>query len=105
PDGQFVLTAGSDGVVKLWDAESGDLLDSFMAHDGAIQWNAAGFSPDGEDIFSRGRDGVVRLWPMRYETRDAATLAHLLDCRVAWRIADSTLVPHEIDMPTCAAVH
>ncbi|WP_028081530.1 TIR domain-containing protein [Solimonas soli] len=101
PDGRFALSAGRDGVIKIWDADKGELLDSFLAHDGLIQWRAAVFTPDGADILSTGRDGVAHLWPLRYEARDAAAIAAELECRVAWRVDGSALVPREIDTPRC----
>ncbi|MFT4047906.1 MAG: TIR domain-containing protein [Solimonas sp.] len=101
PDGRFVLSAGDDGSIKLWDAGNGELLDSFVAHDGLIQWRAASFAPDGADILSSGRDGVARLWPVRSETRDPASIAAALHCRVAWQVAGNGLVPHEIDTLRC----
>lgn len=103
PSGDLLLTAGQDGVVKLWDARRGELLDSFMAHDGLIPWRRARFAPDGAAIFSSGRDGVARLWPLVRERRDPATIAARLACRSAWRVADGAVVPRPIDVRTCRA--
>ncbi len=45
PDGQWILSASSDGRVLLWDAEHGEVMDEFEKHDaglGVVAW-----SPDG----------------------------------------------------------
>ena len=64
PDGSRLLTVGSTGVGRVWDAESGDLLLSLQGHDGAVE--RAQWSADGSTIVTSGQDGTARLW-------DAAT--------------------------------
>jgi WD40 repeat protein len=64
PDGSRLLTVGSTGVGRVWDAESGDLLLSLQGHDGAVE--RAHWSADGSTIVTSGQDGTARLW-------DAAT--------------------------------
>lgn len=102
PDGYFAMTAGLDGFIRIWDADKGELLESFMAHDGVIQWRGASFVPDGTQILSAGRDGYVQLRPFRLESRDADDIAAILECRVAWRVLGTALVPHEVDPARCA---
>jgi WD40 repeat protein len=102
-DGALVLTAGEDGVIKIWDAANGDLLDSFVAHDGAIERDHARFSPDGRGIFSTGSDGRARLWPVPDETRSADAIAAILECRAPWRVDGGKLVPRAIDAAACGA--
>lgn len=58
--GQYVLTASDDGTLKLWDAESADVIRTFSGHTGAV--NAAVFSPDGTLALSASDDGTARLW-------------------------------------------
>jgi WD40 repeat protein len=64
PDGARVLSGGRDRTLKLWDAESGRLIRTFVGHSDMV-WSVA-FSPDGTRILSGSEDKTVKLW-------DAAT--------------------------------
>ena len=59
PDSKRVLTAGSDGMVRIWDAWSGKQLLEFAAHGATVR--AAVFSPDGNRIVSCSK-AEVRVW-------------------------------------------
>jgi WD40 repeat protein len=60
-NGDEVLSASRDGQVKLWDPETGELLNTF---EHPWQVLAAAFSPDDEFILSAGRDGTLFLWDL-----------------------------------------
>jgi WD40 repeat protein len=60
PDGKALVSAGEDGRVHVWDAETGQPLAAFRGHDGTV--HSLAFSRDGSRIASGGRDGTVRLW-------------------------------------------
>jgi WD40 repeat protein len=62
PDGQRLITASSDGTIRLWSATGrrvgkplGELKGQGAVHD-------ARFSPDGDLIATTGSEGIVRLW-------------------------------------------
>ena len=69
PDGKYILSAGSDQVIKLWDASSGEEIRRFVGHSGntyapSVKGNRlyAAFSPDGKRILSAGNDAALRVW-------------------------------------------
>jgi WD40 repeat protein len=66
PDGKLVATSGSDNKIKLWDAETGDLIDTLNGHTNDVSCIA--FSSDSEMIAS-GSGGYdvsgesnIKLW-------------------------------------------
>src|SRR5262249_5328674 len=50
PDGKRAVSAGFNGMVFLWDVETGKEQRRFQGHDGEI--NALDFSPDGRHMLS-----------------------------------------------------
>ena len=68
PNGKQLATAmGRDGVIKLWDASSGDLIRSFGGHGNGCSVLEMVFSPDGRSLASGegalGRE--IKLWDAR----------------------------------------
>ncbi|MBY0228841.1 MAG: WD40 repeat domain-containing protein, partial [Gemmataceae bacterium] len=59
PDGKRILTGGRDPMVKLWDAEKGELIRSYPAAGGDPE--AIAFSPDGKR-FLASADRVVNVF-------------------------------------------
>jgi WD40 repeat protein len=60
PDGKFLATASSRGVIRLWDGARLRLLAVLSGHPEAV--NDLEFSPDGKLLASAGQDGTLRLW-------------------------------------------
>jgi WD40 repeat protein len=60
PDGATVAAGCNDGVVRLWDAASGDLRLILSGHTAAVHRLA--FAPDGRTLASLGEDNVLNLW-------------------------------------------
>jgi DNA-binding beta-propeller fold protein YncE len=60
PDGKRIATGAYDHVVKVWDADSGNELDTLKGHTWVIHQLA--FSPDGKWLASAGFDQTVKIW-------------------------------------------
>lgn len=60
PDGKKVITGSDDGIAKVWDSESGQLILSLEGHTGPIF--SAEFSRDGRHILTASRDNTVKTW-------------------------------------------
>lgn len=60
PDGTRIATGGADGVVTLWDVESGEALVAFDRHEGPV--TGATFSADGARLLSASLDGTALIW-------------------------------------------
>jgi WD40 repeat protein/DNA-binding SARP family transcriptional activator len=57
PDGSQLATTGEDGMVRIWDAATGEELIAVQAHTESGQDLA--YAPDGSVVYSAGDDGIV----------------------------------------------
>ncbi len=62
PDGRRVISGSSDGTVRVWDLESGELLLTLEGHGGTV-W-AVAVTPDGRRAISGSEDGTVEVWDL-----------------------------------------
>ena len=62
PDGHSLAAANREGVLRIWDAASGELIQTIQAH----QKSASGvaYSPDGSLLATAGYDAMARLWAL-----------------------------------------
>ncbi|HEY9641130.1 MAG TPA: caspase family protein, partial [Coleofasciculaceae cyanobacterium] len=60
PDGRLLLGIGNDLTVRLWNVQTGQLLNMFRGHTATVQ--QARFSPDGQQIVTASWDKTVRIW-------------------------------------------
>jgi WD40 repeat protein/class 3 adenylate cyclase len=60
PDDRFLATASLDGVIRVWNVETGSQFVSFKASGELIRRLA--FSPVGNQLLTASNDGTARLW-------------------------------------------
>ncbi|QDU94934.1 WD40 repeat domain-containing serine/threonine protein kinase [Lignipirellula cremea] len=60
-DGKWLLTGASNGVVRIWNAATGEQRGGdYRGHRGAVY--SARFSPNGKSFVTAGHDGVAVVW-------------------------------------------
>jgi serine/threonine protein kinase/WD40 repeat protein len=67
-DGRYIALGGHDGMVSVWDAESGDEVTTFRAHETPV--GSVRFSPDDRQLLTtgNGRTGVspsIGVWQLQ----------------------------------------
>ena len=60
PDGTRLLTTGADGMGRIWDASSGQLMLTLEGHTGPVHQGV--WASDGATVVTVGGDGFARLW-------------------------------------------
>jgi WD40 repeat protein len=61
-DGKTLVTAGTDGVIRVWDLVSGKMIRTLPGHTNSIY--KAEFSPNEKLIASSSRDLTARIWDL-----------------------------------------
>ena len=62
PDGKTVASGSDDGVVRLWDIDTGNVIAKWMGHSGRV-WSVC-WSRDGQRVATGSTDGTARVWDM-----------------------------------------
>jgi WD40 repeat protein len=112
-DDTRVVTGGSDGELKLWDARTGkELPGPWFGHERAV-WGCA-FSPDRRHVFSCSEDGTLAAWDVasralirRYEAHDAEVWSLALSPDGRWLASasqDRTVRLWDVHTGNCVAV-
>ena len=66
PDGKGIVSASFDGSLRLWDAASGSILETFAGHSSGQNQVVA---PDGRTLMSESGNGSVAAWDLSGEQR------------------------------------
>ncbi|KAJ3109475.1 POC1 centriolar protein A [Physocladia obscura] len=72
PGGEWLISTGMDGVVKIWDLKEGHLFYTLHGHKNGPT-TAAVFSPEGAFFATAGSDAQVMVWKSNF---DAGTPLH-----------------------------
>jgi WD40 repeat protein len=71
-DGSEILTGDTDHVVRVWDAQNGELVGHAFWQGDMI--TAAAFQPEGDDLATGSKDGLACLWKGDGSEGDQASL-------------------------------
>jgi WD40 repeat protein/serine/threonine protein kinase len=77
PDGRWIASGGQNGIVKVWDAGTGQLADEFQAHESHVR--SLAFSSDGRILATASWDHTAKVWEFHPErATDKQMLLHTL---------------------------
>ncbi|KAJ1557017.1 hypothetical protein HK096_009570, partial [Nowakowskiella sp. JEL0078] len=62
PNSQNIISGGEDGIVKLWNINTGAIVREFHGHSGAV-WSVA-VSSNGNEIVCGGETGRLSIWDL-----------------------------------------
>ena len=62
PDGTKIVTASDDGTAIIWDAKTGQALQTLSGHTHTYDVNSASFSPDRTKIVTASDDDTAIIW-------------------------------------------
>ncbi len=60
PDGKTIVSGAIDGIIKLWDVDSQQLINSFQAHQGAVK--SIVFQINGQFLITGSLDRTIKIW-------------------------------------------
>jgi glucose repression regulatory protein TUP1 len=62
PDGRYVAAGSLDKIVRVWDVQTGHLLERLEGHKDSVY--SVAFMPDGKTIVSGSLDKTLKLWQL-----------------------------------------
>jgi len=74
PDGSRLVTGCTNGIARVWDVSTGELVFTLEEHANAILFVA--FNREGDRIVTTSRDNTARIWDARVGQRIGDALEH-----------------------------
>lgn len=74
PDGKWLVSAGEDALIRIWDAKTNALVRGLQGHRRAIY--TLTFTADSKVLASAGEEGTVRFWDPATGTNRGSLEAH-----------------------------
>jgi WD40 repeat protein len=74
PAGQHLASGSRDGVIKVWDAHTGQPFRTFRAGEKMV--HSVAFSPDGQSLASACSEGHVQIWDIKADKKLVEWKAH-----------------------------
>ena len=75
PDGRLVAAGSLDTIVRLWDVQTGQLIERLVGHKDSVY--SVAFTPDGKGLVSGSLDQTLKHWdlgPLLRSTQRGAPL-------------------------------
>lgn len=95
-DGTLVVTGSDDRGVRIWDAATGGLLQTFKEHTGEV--TSVAFAPNGKMLASGAKDATVRVWDLTKNVISRVFTEHTSDVHsVAFSTDSKRLVSGSAD--------
>jgi WD40 repeat protein len=101
PDGDYLVTGGFDGELRMWRADTGRPVGDAVSANSARQLHDVAVRPDGRYAASGGADGTIRLWPLLSPDLLCAKLSTNMS-KTQWREWVSPDVPYDAGCPGLA---
>lgn len=64
PDGRYVASGSLDCLVRIWDVQSGTLVERLKGHSNSVY--SVVFTPDGKGVVSGSLDRTMKLWDVSW---------------------------------------
>ncbi|KAJ7447906.1 global repressor Tup1p [Mycena galericulata] len=68
PDGAFIAAGCVDALVRVWNIDTGELIDVLRGHQNSV--HSVVFTRDGGGVMSGALDNTVRIWDLRGKTKE-----------------------------------
>jgi WD40 repeat protein len=82
--------AGGDGLTRLWDLSTGELIADVSGHTGEVR--RVVFSPDGSSMATSSSDGIVKVWDANTHENVATLAGHVAGIRALAISSDSRML-------------